>query len=431
MEGSDPCWRGRWRKPPRFHPNSARPPSTMPETKSCAAADEFIALEDQWGAHNYHPLDVVVERAEGVWVYSVDGQRYLDCLSAYSAVNQGHCHPRILQALTEQAARVTLTSRAFRNDQLPRFAAELAHLCGMEMVLPMNTGAEAVETAIKAVRRWGYTRKCIPAGKAEIIVCENNFHGRTTTITGFSSEPLYRDGFGPFTPGFVSVPFGDIEALEAAITPRTCALLIEPIQCEAGILIPPDGYLREVAEICRRANVLLAADEIQTALGRTGRLLACQHEGVRPDLLILGKALSGGVYPVSAVVSSREILGVFRPGSHGSTYGGNPLACAVARAALRVIEEERLAQRSQELGNWLLYELRKLKHPHIKEIRGRGLLLGIELLGPARPYCERLKDLGVLCKETHDHVIRLAPPLVIAQEDLAWLSAQVRAAFAG
>jgi ornithine--oxo-acid transaminase len=394
-------------------------------------AEELIELEDRWGAHNYHPLDVVVERAEGVWVYSVDGQRYLDCLSAYSAVNQGHCHPRILEALTEQAARVTLTSRAFRNDQLPRFAAELAQLCGMEMVLPMNTGAEAVETAIKAVRRWGYTRKGIAPGKAEIVVCENNFHGRTTTITGFSSEPLYRDGFGPFTPGFTAVPFGDAEALERAITPDTCAFLFEPIQCEAGILIPPDGYLRDVAEICERANVLLAADEIQTALGRTGRLLACQHEGVQPDLLILGKALSGGVYPVSAVVSSREILGVFRPGSHGSTYGGNPLACAVSRAALRVLEDERLADRSAELGAWLLYELRKLRHPHIKEIRGRGLLIGIELLVPARAYCERLKDLGLLCKETHDYVIRLAPPLVISREDLAWMVGQLRIAFGG
>jgi ornithine--oxo-acid transaminase len=301
----------------------------------------------------------------------------------------------------------------------------------MEMVLPMNTGAEAVETAIKASRRWGYTRKGIPLNQAEIIVCENNFHGRTTTVTGFSSEPLYKDGFGPFTPGFVTIPFGDAEALERAITPNTCAFLFEPIQCEAGILIPPEGFIRDAAAICSRERVLLVADEIQTGLGRTGRFLACQSEDVQPDVLILGKALSGGTYPVSAVVSSHEVLGVFRPGSHGSTYGGNPLACAVARAALRVIEEERLVQRSEELGAWLLYETRKLQHPHIKEIRGRGLLLGIELLGPARPYCERLKDLGVLCKETHDHVIRLAPPLVIAQEDLAWLSVQLRAAFEG
>ena len=301
----------------------------------------------------------------------------------------------------------------------------------MEMVLPMNTGAEAVETAIKAVRRWGYSRKGIARDQAEIIVCENNFHGRTTTITGFSSEPLYRDGFGPFTPGFVTVPFGDAEALEEAITPNTCAFLFEPIQCEAGILIPPEGYLREAADICARERVLMVADEIQTGLGRTGALLACQHEGVQPDVYILGKALSGGMYPVSAVVASEEILGVFRPGSHGSTYGGNPLACAVARAALEVIEEERLADRSAELGAWLLYELRKIRHPHIKEVRGRGLLIGIELMVTARPYCERLKELGLLCKETHDYVIRLAPPLIISQEDLDWAVEQLRKAFAG
>ena len=401
----------------------------MPDAETRGLAQELIGIEDHWGAHNYSPLDVVIERASGVWVYDVDGRRYLDCLSAYSALNQGHCHPRILQALHEQAGRVTLTSRAFRNDQLPLLVSELAQLCGMEMVLPMNTGAEAVETAIKAVRRWAYAHKGIPHGQAEIIVCEDNFHGRTTTICGFSSEPLYRDGFGPFTPGFVTVPFGDAEALEAAITPNTCAFLFEPIQCEAGILIPPEGYLRDAAEICRREQVLLVADEIQTGLGRTGSLLACHGEGVEPDVYVLGKALSGGVYPVSAVVSSREILGVFRPGSHGSTYGGNPLACAVARAALRVIQEEQLADRSAELGAWLLYELRKIRHPHIKEVRGRGLLAGIELRVPARPYCERLKELGLLCKETHDHVIRLAPPLVISQEDLAWAVGQLRRAF--
>jgi ornithine--oxo-acid transaminase len=393
--------------------------------------EDLIQVEDRWGAHNYRPLDVVVERAEGVWVYAIDGRRYMDCLSAYSALNQGHCHPRIIQALLEQASRVTLTSRAFRNDQLPRFCEELAQICGMQMVLPMNTGAEAVESAIKAARRWGYASKRIPQDDAEIIVCDNNFHGRTTTIVGFSSEPLYRDGFGPFTPGFVSVPFGDIDALEAAITPRTCALLIEPIQCEAGILIPPEGFLQQAAALCARERVLLIADEIQTGLGRTGRMFACQHENVQPDIYVLGKALSGGAYPVSAVVSSSEVLGVFRPGSHGSTYGGNPLACAVARAALRVIEDERLADRSAELGAWLLYELRKLRHPHIKAIRGRGLLVGIELLVPARSYCERLKDLGLLCKETHDFVIRLAPPLVISDEDLAWAAGQVRKAFEG
>jgi ornithine--oxo-acid transaminase len=403
----------------------------MPEIESHSLTADLIQVEDRWGAHNYRPLDVVVERAEGVWVYAVDGRRYMDCLSAYSALNQGHCHPRILQAMLDQASRVTLTSRAFRNDQLPRFCEELAQICGMQMVLPMNTGAEAVESAIKAARRWGYTSKRIPLHEAEIIVCENNFHGRTTTIVGFSSEPLYKDGFGPFTPGFVSVPFGDIDALEAAVTPRTCAVLIEPIQCEAGILIPPDGYLRQVSELCARERVLLVADEIQTGLGRTGRMFACQHEGVQPDVYVLGKALSGGTYPVSAVVSSSEILGVFRPGSHGSTYGGNPLACAVARAALRVIDDERLADRSAELGAWLLYELRKLRHPHIKAIRGRGLLVGIELLVPARSYCERLKDLGLLCKETHDFVIRLAPPLIISDEDLAWAAGQVRKAFEG
>ena len=403
----------------------------MAEVDSHGLVADLIRIEDRWGAHNYRPLDVVVERAAGVWVYAIDGRRYLDCLSAYSALNQGHCHPRIVQALLDQASRVTLTSRAFRNDQLPPFCEALARLCGMQMVLPMNTGAEAVESAIKAVRRWGYTAKRIPRDQAEIIVCENNFHGRTTTITGFSSEPLYRDGFSPFTPGFVSVPFGDIDALEAAITPRTCAFLVEPIQCEAGILIPPDGYLRRAADLCARERVLLVADEIQTGLGRTGRMFACQHEDVQPDVYILGKALSGGVYPVSAVVSSSEILGVFRPGSHGSTYGGNPLACAVARAALRVLEEERLADRSAELGAWLLYELRKLRHPHIKAIRGRGLLIGIELLVPARSYCERLKELGLLCKETHDFVIRLAPPLTISEEDLEWAVGQVRKAFEG
>jgi ornithine--oxo-acid transaminase len=403
----------------------------MAEVDSHGLVADLIRIEDRWGAHNYRPLDVVVERAAGVWVYAIDGRRYLDCLSAYSALNQGHCHPRIVQALLDQAARVTLTSRAFRNDQLPPFCEALARLCGMQMVLPMNTGAEAVESAIKAVRRWGYTAKRIPRDQAEIIVCENNFHGRTTTITGFSSEPLYRDGFGPFTAGFVSVPFGDIDALEAAITPRTCAFLVEPIQCEAGILIPPDGYLRRAADLCARERVLLVADEIQTGLGRTGRMFACQHEDVQPDVYILGKALSGGVYPVSAVVSSSEILGVFRPGSHGSTYGGNPLACAVARTALRVLEEERLADRSAELGAWLLYELRKLRHPHIKAIRGRGLLIGIELLVPARSYCERLKELGLLCKETHDFVIRLAPPLIISEEDMAWAVGQVHKAFEG
>lgn len=392
-------------------------------------AQSLVALEDKWGAHNYHPLDIVVERGEGPWLFDVDGKRYLDCLSAYSAVNQGHCHPRILETMRSQAERVTLTSRAFRNDQLPLFCEELAEFCGMEAVLPMNTGAEAVETAIKASRRWGYRVKNIPAGQAEIIVCDNNFHGRTTTIVGFSSEKSYQDGFGPFTPGFVSVPFGDVSAIEAAITPNTCAVLLEPIQCEAGILIPPDGYLRAVSELCRRHNVLFIADEIQTALGRTGKSFACDHEGVKPDAYILGKALSGGFYPVSAFVTSREIIDVFSPGSHGSTYGGNPLGCAVARTALDVIKEERLAERSAELGEWFIRELKSIEHPKIREIRGRGLLVGVELTESARPFCEALMERGLLCKETHDFVVRIAPPLVVSREDLEWALAQIRETF--
>lgn len=400
----------------------------MPTTSS--RSQELIELEERWGAPNYHPLPVVVERAEGVWLYDVEGNRYLDCLSAYSAVNQGHAHPQILEAMVEQAHRVTLTSRAFRNDQLPLFCQELATLCGKEMVLPMNTGAEAVETAIKAARRYGYEVKGIERDKAEIIVCEDNFHGRTTTIVGFSSDQDYRDGFGPFTPGFVRVPFGDIEALRNAINPRTCGFLFEPIQCEAGINIPPSGYLREAIELCRREKVLSIADEIQTGLGRTGRLFACDHEGVAPDLFVLGKALSGGFYPVSAVVGPNEVLELFRPGSHGSTYGGNPLGCAVARAALRVMEDEDLVRRSEELGRWLLERLRtEVQHPSIQEIRGRGLLVGIELNVPARPFCEALQARGVLCKETHDYVIRFAPPLVVEKEDLEFAVEQVRAVF--
>lgn len=400
------------------------------DTQTAGRAERLLDLEDRWGAHNYHPLDVVIERAEGAWVYSVDGDSYLDCLSAYSAVNQGHAHPRILEALREQAAKVTLTSRAFRNDQLPLFCRELAELCGKEMVLPMNTGAEAVETAVKAARRWGYMRKGIPADRAEIVVCANNFHGRTTTIVGFSSDEESREGFGPFTPGFKVVPYGDAAALEAAITANTCAFLVEPIQCEAGIVIPPDGYLSRAAEICRANDALLLADEIQTGLGRTGRLFACDHENVKPDIYILGKALSGGFYPVSAVVSRKDVLGVFSPGSHGSTYGGNPLGCAVAREALRVMLDEKLAERSAEMGAWFLAELQRISHPDIRQIRGRGLLVGIELRVPARPYCERLKKLGLLCKETHDLVIRIAPPLIAAREDLDWAAGRVRAAFA-
>ncbi|MGK2961074.1 MAG: ornithine--oxo-acid transaminase [Gemmatimonadaceae bacterium] len=392
--------------------------------------ESLVALEEKWGAHNYHPLDIVVERGEGPWLYDVDGKRYLDCLSAYSAVNQGHCHPRILETMRTQAERVTLTSRAFRNDQLPLFCEELAEFCGMDSVLPMNTGAEAVETAIKAARRWGYRTKNIPRDKAEIIVCDNNFHGRTTTIVGFSSEKSYQDGFGPFTPGFVSVPFGDAAAIEAAITPNTCAILIEPIQCEAGILIPPDGYLRDVSALSKKHNVLFIADEIQTALGRTGKSFACDHESVKPDAFILGKALSGGFYPVSAFVARREIMDVFSPGSHGSTYGGNPLGCAVARTALDVIREENLSERSAELGAWFIAELGKIESSGIKEVRGRGLLVGIELTGPARPFCEALMERGLLCKETHDFVVRIAPPLVVSREDLEWALGQIRETFA-
>lgn len=399
------------------------------QTQINADADALIELEDKWGAHNYHPLDIVVERGEGAWLYDVDGKRYLDCLSAYSAVNQGHCHPRILDTMREQASRVTLTSRAFRNDQLPLFCEELAQFCGMDAVLPMNTGAEAVETAIKAARRWGYGVKGIPADKAEIIVCDNNFHGRTTTIVGFSSEKSYRDGFGPFTPGFVSVPFGDAAAIEAAFTPNTCAILLEPIQCEAGILIPPDGYLRAVSELCERNNVLFLADEIQTGLGRTGKSFACDHESVKPDAYILGKALSGGFYPVSAFVARRELIDVFNAGSHGSTYGGNPLGCAVARTALAVTADEGLAGRSAELGGWFAEELRTVEHPKIKEIRGRGLLVGVELTEPARAFCEALMQRGLLCKETHDFVVRIAPPLVVSREDLEWAVGQIRETF--
>jgi ornithine--oxo-acid transaminase len=402
---------------------------TMTPT-AMTATDELIAREEAWGAHNYHPLDLVIDHAEGAWVTDVEGKRYLDCLSSYSAVNQGHCHPRILATLVQQASRVTLTSRAFRNDQLGPFCEELAQLCGMEMVLPMNTGAEAVETAIKAARRWGYRTKGIPDGQATIIAFENNFHGRTTTIVGFSSEPAYKADFGPFAPGFVLVPFGDIEAVRAAMTATTCAVLIEPIQCEAGVLMPPDGFLRELSALCTENRVLLIADEIQTALGRTGTMFACDHDGVTPDMYVLGKALSGGFYPVSAVVSRREVLGVFGPGSHGSTFGGNPLGCAVARTALRVLQDEHLVERSAEQGAWFLEQVRTLRHPAIKAVRGRGLMIAIELHEQARPYCEALKAHGMLCKETHDTVIRLSPPLVVSREDLAWAVGRLRAVFA-
>jgi ornithine--oxo-acid transaminase len=387
---------------------------------------ELITLEDRYGAHNYHPLDVVIERASGAWVYDTEGRRYLDFLAAYSAVNQGHCHPAIFQAMCRQAEKVTLTSRAFRNDQLPLLYRDLHEMTGYDMALPMNSGAEAVETALKAARKWGNLIKGIPADQQEIVVAANNFHGRTIAIVGFSSEEQYRDGFGPFPAGFRLVPFGDIEALRRAITPNTCAFLVEPIQGEAGIIVPPEGYLREVARICRENNVLLMVDEIQSGLGRTGKLFAYMHDGVRPDVVIVGKALSGGFYPVSAVLSSREVLGVFHPGDHGSTFGGNPLACAIARAALRVIVDEDLPARSAELGEYALQYLKAIQSPYIVEVRGKGLWIGIELNVPARPFCEALKQRGVLCKETHASVIRLAPPLMIDKADLDWGLAQIR-----
>jgi ornithine--oxo-acid transaminase len=387
---------------------------------TAAQSQVFIDLEEQYGAHNYHPLDVVIERGEGVWVYDVDGRKYLDCLAAYSAVNQGHCHPRIMRAVVDQVKRVTLTSRAFRNDQLPRLCKLLHDLTGYGMSLPMNSGAEAVETAVKAARKWGYTVKGIPKDRAEIIVCADNFHGRTTTIVSFSTDGQYRDGFGPFTPGFRVIPFGDAGALAAAITPETAAFLVEPIQGEAGIVIPPDGYLKQAEALCRANNVLLICDEIQAGLGRTGKLFAHQWEGVRPDMVIIAKALSGGYYPISAVLADKGILGVFKPGDHGSTFGGNPLACAVAREALQVLVDEKLVERSAELGQYFLAKLKALRSSVIKEIRGRGLWIGVELTVPARPYCERLMQEGMLCKETHDRVIRLAPPLVITREEIDW-----------
>lgn len=393
-------------------------------------SQQLIALEDRYGAHNYRPLDVVIDRAEGVWVYDVEGKRYLDCLSAYSAVNQGHCHPRIIRALKEQADNVTLTSRAFRNSQLGLFEKELCELTGYEMALPMNTGAEAVETALKVARKWGYQTKGVPANQAEIIACNGNFHGRTITIVSFSSAEQYRRDYGPFTPGFRLVDFGDIEALRAAVTPNTVALIVEPIQGEGGVVIPPDGYLKAVAGLCREREVLFMADEIQTGLGRTGQLFAHQHEDVRADVVIIGKALSGGVYPVSAVLSDREVLGLFRPGEHGSTFGGNPLGAAVAREALRVLVEEDLFERSATMGTYLMGRLQRLESPHIKEVRGRGLLVGIELVheaGGARRFCEALQERGILCKETHTHIIRLAPPLVITREEIDWAMVHIAA----
>jgi ornithine--oxo-acid transaminase len=385
--------------------------------------NEYIWEVDRWSAHNYHPLPVVLERGEGCWVWDVEGKKYLDMLSAYSAVNQGHRHPKIIGALEAQAARLTLTSRAFHNDQMGPFLHELCEATGFERALPMNTGAEAVETAIKAARKWGYLKKGVPDGQAEIIVCDNNFHGRTTTIVGFSSEAQYRDGFGPFTPGFKLIPYGDSEALAAAITPNTIGLLIEPLQGEGGVVVPPDGYFGRCVEICRANDVLVLNDEIQTGLGRTGRLFCGDWDGDRGDILIVGKALGGGVYPVSGILASAEIMDVFTPGDHGSTFGGNPLGAAVGRAALDVILDEDLSGRSGRLGQWFMDQLEAIDSPHIEEVRGRGLMIGVvvrEESGTARPFCEALQERGILAKETHEQVIRFAPPLVVDQETLGW-----------
>ena len=395
---------------------------------------DFIAQESAFGAHNYHPLDVVIARASGVWVWDVEGNKYMDCLAAYSAVNQGHCHPRILATLKEQAEKCTLTSRAFYNDQLGPFYEQLSKLLGYEKVLPMNTGAEAVETAIKAARRWGYRNQGVPDGKAEILVFDGNFHGRTTTIVGFSSDDGYKQGFGPFTPGFRCVAYGDLQAVEQAMSDNVVAFLVEPIQGEAGIVMPEKGYLKGLRELADKHGCLLICDEIQAGLGRTGKLLCCQHDDVRPDLVILGKALSGGVYPVSAVVGDDRVLGVFEPGSHGSTYGGNPLGAAVARTALQVLVDEGMVENSRDLGAYALERLQRLDSPHLKEVRGLGLWIGLEVVpetGGARPFCEALRERGLLCKETHDYVIRFAPPLMISREDLDWALDQLEAVLRG
>jgi ornithine--oxo-acid transaminase len=392
------------------------------ETEQLSSAD-LIKLAEGYSAHNYHPLPVVLSRGERVWVWDVEGRKYMDMLSSYSALNQGHMHPRIVDAARTQMERLTLTSRAFHNDQFGPFCELICKVCGQESALVMNTGAEAVETAIKAARKWGYTVKGVPEDKAEIVVCENNFHGRTTTIVGFSSEEQYREGFGPFGPGFRMIPYDDIEALRRAVTPNTVGFLVEPIQGEAGIIVPSEGYLSEAGEIVRANNALLMLDEIQTGLGRTGKLFCYEHEGVKPDILIVGKALGGGVFPVSGILSGKQVMDVFTPGDHGSTFGGNPLACAIGKAALEVIIDERLPSKATESGTYLMDRLGQMKSPHVKEIRGKGLLIGVEIKegsGTARPYCERLMQLGILAKETHHQVIRFAPPLVISREEMDW-----------
>ena len=390
---------------------------------------DFIALEEKYGAHNYHPLDVVIEKAKGIWVYDVEGNKYMDCLAAYSAVNQGHCHPRIVNALKEQAEKVTLTSRAFRNSQLPLLYKELAELTGFDKILPMNSGAEAVETALKAARKWGYKVKGVEENKAEIIACTNNFAGRTISIITFSTEAQYKDGFGPFTPGFKIVEYGNAKALEEAITENTVAFLVEPIQGEGGVVVPPEGYLKEAYEICQKNNVLFIADEIQSGLGRSGKLFAFEYEGIKPDGVTIGKALSGGLYPVSAFLAKKEVMDVFNPGDHGSTFGGNPLGAAVAREALKVLIEENMIENSYNMGNYFREKLREIPSKHVKEIRGKGLFIGVELhkeAGGARRFCEALMERGILAKETHENVIRFAPPLIITKEEIDWAMERIR-----
>lgn len=397
-------------------------------------SQDYIAIEDRYGAHNYKPLDVVITKGQGVWVEDVDGKKYMDFLAAYSAVNQGHCHPRLVKVIQKQAERLALTSRAFRNDQLPLLAKELCELTGYEMMLPMNSGAEVVETAIKAARKWGYQIKGVEADKAEIIVCDGNFHGRTITIVTFSPEQQYKNGFGPFTPGFKMIPYGDADALEKAITSDTVAFLVEPIQGEGGVVVPPHGFLKRSKEICEKHNVLFVADEIQSGLGRTGKMFASEHENVRADMVTIGKALSGGMYPVSVVLSSEEILGVFKPGDHGSTYGGNPLACAIAREALKIIVDENLCARAAELGDYLMQRLQKIKSPHVDFYRGKGLWIGIVLkkeAGGARRFCEALKERGILARETHWNIIRLAPPLVITKKEIDWALERIEQVLGG
>jgi len=401
----------------------------MEKLESKTASREYIRLEEEYGAHNYHPLDIVVQRAQGSWVWDVEGNKFLDFLAAYSAVNQGHAHPRIRKALEEQASKVTLTSRAFRSDQLGPLYKELHDLTGYQRFLPMNTGAEGVETAVKAARKWGYKIKGIPEGKAEIVVFTGNFHGRTTTIISFSDDDQYRDGFGPFTAGFVMVPYGDLEAVKRAVNANTAAILVEPIQGESGINLPPKGFLKGIEALCKEKNVLFIADEIQSGLGRTGKFFCHHWEDVRPDVVIVGKALGGGFYPISGILADDKVMQVFKPGDHGSTFGGNPLACAVAREALKVLVEEKMIENSERLGAYFLEKLRTIKSPHVKEIRGKGLWIGVELkpeAGGARRFCEALWKQGMLCKETHVHTIRFAPPLNVTQADLDWALERIK-----